>query len=315
MKTWVRRSTTALTLGSITAFTACLPPSAARARNASLAERALADSVARAAVRLESSIDAGRLDPAAVGITPFAVAEADSVLIALGYGLSDLMLGDLAVVKRLTVVDRLRTDAMLRELVLVQRAFVDTTTGPRVGRLLGAGRLVTGVLTSGAKKGQFVVGVRVVDSKTGQVSDSLSALAGLRQALDAEKALVLRTLDLLDIEPTPEERERISQYQTRDLTALVAYGVGVQAGVRGDLETARAAFAESVEADPGFAAARARLAALPSTGSADGLRQQVLSLAGERVNGTAPTRVAEAADVGLIAVRDVVRLLITVRLP
>jgi TolB-like protein len=294
---------------------ACLPPSAARARTASLAQIAAADSQAKAAVAFESTIDPQGLNAAVVGVTPFAVAEADSVLIALGYGLSDLMLGDLAVVKQLTVVDRLRTDAMLRELVYVQRAFVDTTRAPRVGRLLRAGRLVTGVLAPTPKKGQFAVGVRVVDTRTGRIGDSLSAAAGLKQVLDAEKALVLRTLDLLGVQPTPAERQQIAQYQTRDLSALIAYGVGIQAGTRGDYVTAREAFREAVESDPGFAAARARLSSLPTSAGTDVLRQQVLALSGERVNTAAPTRVAEAADVGLIAVRDVVRLIITVRLP
>jgi TolB-like protein len=297
------------------ALTACLPPSAVKSRAASLARITAADSQAKAALAFESSIDPQTLDAAVVGVTPFAVADADSVFIALGYGLSDLMLGDLAVVKRLTVVDRLRTDAMLRELVYVQRAFVDTTRAPRVGRLLRAGRLVTGVLAPTPRKGQFAVGVRVVDSRSGRISDSLVASAGLKQVLDAEKALVLRTLDLLGVEPSPAERQQIAQYQTRDLSALIAYGVGIQAGTRGDYVAAREAFREATESDPGFAAARSRLAALPSSAGSDGLRQQVLALTGERVNGAAPTRVAEAADVGLSAVRDVVRLIITVRLP
>lgn len=298
-----------------TAASGCVPPSTARGRDALAAQRALADSAAKAAIARESTLDAATLSLSTVGVTPFAVAEGDSVLIALGYGLSDLMLGDLAVVKRLTIVDRVRTDALLRELVLVQRAFVDTARAPRVGRLLGAGRLVTGTLTPARDKGQFVVGLRVVDSRTGAIGDALTAVAGLKQVLDAEKALVLRTLDLLGIEPTPAEREQIAQYQTRDLSALIAYGVGVQANARGDLAAARAAFREAVEADPAFTSARSRLSSLPGGGAGDGLSQQVLSLAGERVNSAAPTRVAEAADVGVIAVRDVVRLLITIRLP
>jgi TolB-like protein len=199
----------AATLFGVLAMMGCLPPAVARDAASRATARAVADSAAKAAVAREAAIESALLDPRVVGVTPFAVAEADSVLIALGYGLSDLVLGDLSVVKRLTVVDRLRTDAMLRELVFVQRAFVDTSRAPRVGRLLGAGRLVTGVLTPAARRGQFVVGVRVVDTRAGTVSDSLSASAGLRQVLDAEKALVLRTLDLLGIEPTPAEREEI----------------------------------------------------------------------------------------------------------
>lgn len=293
----------------------CVPPATVHAPETVNAQRRSAESAAKLAVARERAIAADSLDPSVIGIPPFVVTGSDSVLIALGYGLSDLMLGDLAVVKRLQVVDRVQTDAMLRELSLVERAFVDTTRAPRVGRLLGAGRLVSGLLASSVRKGQFVVGVRVVDSRTGAIGDSLSASAGLKQVLDAEKALVLRTLALLGVEPTPEERERITQYQTRDLGALIAYGVGIQAGVRGDAITARAAFNEALEADPGFSSARAQLAALPGSTAANGLNQQVLSLAGERVSGAAPTRVAEAADVGISAVRDVVRLLITVRLP
>ena len=92
-----------------------------------------ADAAARAAIAAERSIDPTRIPDRAVGVPPMAITASDTTLSALGYGLSDLLANDLARSSRLTVVERLQLDAVLRELSLAKSGAVDTATAPRLG--------------------------------------------------------------------------------------------------------------------------------------------------------------------------------------
>src|SRR5690242_1716236 len=118
-------------LGALLA--ACrLPPSggipSGRATEAELA--------ARHAVVAEQSIRPDTFSARSLGIAPFAVGAADTALAPLAYGLADLLMTDLARSAQLRVVDRLRLDALLREVQLVEAGRVDLATAPRVGRLV-----------------------------------------------------------------------------------------------------------------------------------------------------------------------------------
>src|SRR5215204_7295451 len=68
-------------------------------------ERHKAEQAARKAVAEEGSLDAAKLEPRSLGITPFKVDPPDTALVALGYGLADLLTTDLARSKGLQVVD------------------------------------------------------------------------------------------------------------------------------------------------------------------------------------------------------------------
>ncbi|HZI44674.1 MAG TPA: CsgG/HfaB family protein, partial [Ilumatobacter sp.] len=81
-------------------------------------------------------------------MAPFSVDGVDTALAPLAYALADLLMTDLARSAQLRIVDRLRLDALLREVRLVEAGRVDTATAPRVGRLVGARRLVIGALAA-----------------------------------------------------------------------------------------------------------------------------------------------------------------------
>ncbi|HKG95874.1 MAG TPA: CsgG/HfaB family protein, partial [Gemmatimonadaceae bacterium] len=101
----------------------------------------------REAIQNERAIDPATFPPSTLGVTPLRVSASDTLIEPLGYGLADLLLADLARSAQLQVVDRLRVDVLLRETALGQSGAVDPATAPRVGRLLGARRLVVGGLT------------------------------------------------------------------------------------------------------------------------------------------------------------------------
>lgn len=217
-----------------------------------------ADKAARQAIANEQAIDVASLTPASLGVPPFQLNVADTSLTPLAYGLPDLLITDLARSGRLQLVDRLRLDAVLREIRLVETGRVDTATAPRVGKLIGARRLVLGTLTQ-ATPDNLRIGARVADVATGQVRSAVDASAPLEDILQAEKALAFELFDQLGVNLTPAERSAVEQLPTKNIGALLAYSRGVRFQVEGRFEAAAQEYREAVQLDPGFSAPAARL--------------------------------------------------------
>lgn len=242
-------------VGALMALAACAPMGRAATTPRAIAS---ADSAVRAAMAHESAIDPRTFPDATVGVTPFRVTSADTTLLVLGYGLADILITDLARASRLRVVDRLRVDALMRELALAESGRVDSATAPRAGRLLGARRLVLGSLTTDPR-GPARLDGRVGDVVTGRVTGTPVSRAPLDAILDAEKTLAFSLFQTLGVTLTPAERTLVEQRPTRSLSALLAYSRGVRSEELRDLKQARAQYQNALRADPAFAAAQQRL--------------------------------------------------------
>lgn len=222
-------------------------------------DRREADAAARAAIASEQSLDAASLPEHTVGVAPLQVTGGDSTIAALGYGLADLLITDLSRSAQLQVVDRTRTDALLRELALAGSGRVDSATAPRVGRLIGARRLVDGVVDA-APGGRLTVSTRVADAARGTlVGQPVTERTSLDDILDSEKSLAFSLFTALGVTLTPAERAAVEQRPTRYLSAFLAYSKGARAEAYGDYRTAHAYYARAVMIDPGFSAAASRM--------------------------------------------------------
>lgn len=226
-----------------------------------------AQAAARRAIASEATLSAATLPPRSLGVLPFAVATSDTAIAPLAYGLADILITDLQRSDQLQLVDRLRLDALLREVQLVEAGRVDPATAPRVGKLVGARRLVLGSLAQGPG-GQLSISARIADVATGEVREALSASAPLVDILAAEKALAVRLLGELGINLTPAARARIEERPTRNIAALLAYGRAVRYEVYGDYGRAATEYRSALRLDPGFRLAGERLTRLPGA-SAD----------------------------------------------
>ena len=260
-----------------------------------------ADSAIRAAVANELAIDAATFPPRTVAVAPFQVFAADSSLAVLGYGLADLLMTDLSRSAQLQVVDRLRVDALVRELGLVSGGAVDSSTAPRFGRLVGARRLVMGSLTAAGPERARLDG-RIGDVVTGAVEATEGTSTALDAILDAEKALAFAIFDRLGVSLAPSERALVEQRPTRNLAALLAYSRGVRAEMMLDLRAAGEQYREALRADSRFGGARERLQQVegpvsPVGGAgAPSELARVGALALEGVNAAAIPKIATAAD-------------------
>jgi TolB-like protein len=221
-------------------------------------ERRAAEEAARRAVATEQGLDASSLAPHSVGVPPFDVAIQDTMLSPLGYGLADLLMTDLARSANLQVVDRLRLDAVLQEIHLVEAGRVDTTSAPRVGRLIRARQLVLGGLSQ-RSAGEFAIDARIADVTTGEVRTAVAATAKLEDILRAEKELAFELFDQFNVSLTPAERAAVEQLPTKNVAALLAYSRGVRFQVEGRYEAAAREYRQAVQLDPGFKPAAERL--------------------------------------------------------
>lgn len=288
------RIATIVSTWCLAAATACASNPAAR-RATLIAD---SDRTAKEAVAAESRIDVAKIPARSLAVLPFTVSEHDTLLTPLGFGIADLLSTDLAVSQRLKLVDRLWIGAVLRELKLVDEGVIDPRGGPRVGRIIGARQLLIGSIAAGPS-GTVRLQARILDAVSGTVEDSVTADAPTSRIIDAEKSLALLLFERLGVTLTPAQRVAVEHRQTMQLTALVAFGRGVEADTRGDATGALAAFAEAARLDASFTVARAH-AASPSNAAnrASGV-QRVLSLTTQALNQPAGGQVSEAGDAAL----------------
>jgi hypothetical protein len=215
------------------------------------------------------------------------------------------------------VVERLRLDAVMRELNLVTTGRVDSSTGPRVGRIVGARRLVVGSLNI-QPNGALQIGSQVANSTSGRVDASLSGNATIEQIFDAEKAMAFRLLEAMGVAISPEERRAIEARPTRSLAAFLAYGAGVRSELNRDFTGAVRSYNEAARLDPSFSEASARSAMI--TGSpVDGPTtlngvNRASALSTDLVNRPTPALLGSGVDAAATR-QQLLTITITVRTP
>jgi TolB-like protein len=217
---------------------------------------AQAEAAAKQAIAVEAQLRPDTLSVRTVGVLPFDQTDLDSATADLGYGLADLLRVDLSKSRQLRIVDRLRLDAIMKELELAASGRADSSTAPRVGRLVQARRVVYGALdTRGNAMG---VNVGVADASTRQVQPALSTQMQLDQVLDTEKQIALRLFENLGVTLTPAERAAVEERPTKNIAAFIAYGRAVRYETEFRFADAYRGFDEAVKLDPSFTLAEQR---------------------------------------------------------
>jgi len=133
-----------------------------------------------------------------------------------------------------------------------QTGIVETTTAPRAGRLLGAENLIVGSL----EPGSMAVKASVASTTTEDVVGAFSVTAEEEEFFVLEKEIVYNTLKILGVSLTPEEKNRVSKYHTKNLQAAIYLGQGLDALDAGEWRDAKVLFNKALEEDPAFDLAR-----------------------------------------------------------
>lgn len=212
---------------------------------------------ARRAIAAERSLTPRVIPPNTVAVLPWIYLGADSTLKPLERGLAHLLVGDLARVSRLTLLERDRVQALADEMALARAGLVDSTTAARSGRLLGAAEVVHGAIRE-TPNGEIRLDAHVVTTSDAAVRATGSASDRLARLFALEKSVVFELLERWGIPLTPAERRAISEQPTADLQAFLAFSRGLEAEDRGDFLEAGHQFQAALGRDPSFGAARER---------------------------------------------------------
>jgi tetratricopeptide (TPR) repeat protein len=202
------------------------------------------------ALRNESSIDVDTIPENTIAVVDFDNSHLPPDLAPLSKGLAEFTAMDLAKVQSLRVVDRLKIDAIMREQALGQTGYVDAGTAPRMGRLLGSRRIVTGsVLGVGDK---IRLDGAIVNAGDSSATRTESLEEGVKQFFAVQKDFVFKVIDQMGITLTADERNAIQQIPTESYLALMAYCRGLDYKGRGMYDEAQQEFKQASQEDKGF---------------------------------------------------------------
>lgn len=237
--------------------------------------REMAREEIRAMIAREEEMGGG-IDARVVAVLPLSYQGGNERYAPLGRGLSEMLTVDLASIRRIRVVERVRLQALLDELELAQSEYVDPSSAPRVGRLLGAGRLVGGSYNVLGDE-ELRMDVALAELEQQAASPNFESRSGaLDDLFELEKELVFRVIERLGLELTPEERAAIETVPTRNLQAFLAYSRGLLEQDRGNYAAAAEAFGQARQLDPDFEEAAEQEQASESLSVAAGPPDQAL---------------------------------------
>lgn len=209
-------------------------------------------------VQREQELTEDNVNARIVAVLPLTYQGDNEQYAPLGRGLSEMISVDLAHINDLRLVERVRLQELLNELELAQSDYVDPSTAPRVGYMLGAGRLVGGAYNVlGDEDLRMDVALAELERGVG-TSDMETRSGALTNLFELQKEMVFRIIDRLGIELTSEERAAIEYVPTENLQAFLAYSRGLLEEDAGNFEAAAQAFRRARELDPGFERAAER---------------------------------------------------------
>lgn len=208
----------------------------------------------------EQKLGDGEMSEATIAVFPFEYQGQDQKYHALGFGLGELVVTDLAKVSKLKAVERVRIDALLSELKFGQSDKVDRSTAPRLGRLLTAGRLLSGTYNISGKK-TLRVDASILNTVKKKFPDPKSKTDDLDNLFKIEKDLVFELLKDIGITLTRAEREDIEKFPTKNLQAFIMYSMGLEKESQRDFGAASVYFGQATELDPSFEQAKSKAAA------------------------------------------------------
>lgn len=196
----------------------------------------------------------------------------------LGRGIAELIYADLANVPNLTLVERLELSTLQSELKLGQSEFSDKFTAPRIGRLVGAAKVVTGQLNS-KPDNVIELDAGIIDVGPGLASYPDRQEGKVSDFFKMQKALSFEIISKLGYEITPQIRNVISKPATESMLALIAYSRGLEYVDQGMYSLAEAEFKASLHEDVNFGLAKAAVQEFSGLSDYDGKLRPIAEVA------------------------------------
>jgi TolB-like protein len=184
-------------------------------------------------------------------------------------GFALMLMTDLSKVKSLQVVERVRIQALLDEMALGTSGVAEPGTAPRMGKLLAAQWLVGGDI-GGGRPAILQIKGDVLDVPPQKSLGQPGSEGPFEDIFRMEKEVLFRTIELLQIKPTPEEEKALREPVTTSIEALLLMVRGLDQSDRGSYESAYALYQASLKADPQFKLPGLAIAELQTLGLGPG---------------------------------------------
>ena len=204
-----------------------------------------------AAIAAEKSINADSIPQNTIAVYDFDGSALDPELAPVALGLSEFTAIDLSKIKALTVVERAKLHLLLAELKRSEETYIDKSSAPKIGRILGSRNIVTATLTSLELNHLRLSGIIVntVDSSEYYPESSESVL---KKIFEMQKQFVRQIIAELNIELTPEEQDSLNIVPTDSYEAFLAYCKGLTYQKAGHYEEALEEFRRASNIDNRF---------------------------------------------------------------
>lgn len=219
----------------------------------------------------ESDIDVSAIPENTIAVVDFDNAHLPPELAPISKGLAEFTSIDLSKVASLRVIDRLKIGAIMAELKLSSTRYADPAYAPRMGRLLGSNKLVTGSVMGVGDDGIRLDGA-VVSTRDSTARMTETAEGKLVSFFRVQKDFVFKVIDEMGISLTTEERDAIQKVPTESHLAFLAYCRGLDYKSRGLFNEAKSEFNAAAGYDKGFqeAGVAAKAASRASSAAASG---------------------------------------------
>lgn len=238
---------------------------------AALAGQVVTDDIrewARQTVKSEKAME-GPTSPNTLAVLYFQNRSGREELTPLQKGLSLMLITDLSIIKDLQVVERARLQALMEEMGLGVSGLAEQSTAPRVGRLLGAGRLVGGDIEA-AQQERLRARSRLVDVPSTSIMGQPESEGSLEELFRIEKDLLFDIVKLLKIEVPPEVEKKLRKPCSTRKDALFALFTGVDASDKGEYEKAAESYRKALDLDTNICVAGSALTELQNLGLISG---------------------------------------------
>jgi len=199
----------------------------------------------------ESKIKVDTIPENTVAVVDFDNIHLPPDLSPISKGLAEFTSIDLSKIRSLRVVDRLKISTIMNELKLSSSQYADPKNSPRLGRLVGSRRIVTGSVLGTGDDAVRLDGI-VVSVSNGATKTTSTTEGPVKSFFKIQKEFVFKVIDDLGITLTPEERDSIQKIPTESYLAFMSYCRGLDYRSRGMIDQARQEFKQAAAEDQGF---------------------------------------------------------------
>ncbi len=206
----------------------------------------------------EDMAEPARMAPDVLAVRYFDVLAEVETYGNLGKGLAEQLINDLSHVEGLFLVERLRFEALTREIEKSRSAGFDPLAALSLDAMLGAGWSLGGTITPLEGKDEIRFDYYIVNNITGEIGTPSSISGRLDDFFELEKRIVYSVAEELGYTLGSTEREAIGEIPTSSFQAFLAYCDALAAEDEGDFVRAANLFDEAVRLDPIFFLAQER---------------------------------------------------------